>query len=792
MKHKILPALLVLLFFVVKTTLAAESEPNNDRASANTLVLNGNNTGAISTPGDEDWWKLTTNADGKLDVSLTLPAGSKFLYLYLYDNNGSTVLVSGTSDQNFTVSYDGAASGTYFLKVRAYYASETGSYTISNALTPPQEANDAEPNDVFTQAKNFAQGSTTTGHVGYYFNNKRDTADWFKITTGEDGLLEINTTPGNNNYVYVYLYDNNGTTLLESANSNQSFTVRKDGLAKGTYHVMIRCYYSSQFAPYTISNVLTPPAEGNDSEPNNSKMEATNLGVNKTTTGHVGFYYNQARDTADWYKITTSNDGLIQLTCTPGNGKFIYAYLYDNDGTTLLSSDNSNTTFTVKKDGLAKGTYYVKIKCYYANEFAPYTLSDSLKLYNAAADSGENQTPYQGQTLKANLTTGGHVGFYYNGNRDTEDWWKINYTGDGNLSLTLNPEPNIQSGNRAYTYLKIYKDTTKAPIFDQYTNTSELVANLSNLSKGYLWVKVHCFYSTEFSAYTLTPSFTQKDIAQIGLLNAISGSDCASGQLQFTLSGSQPPYSVQLYRFGSAYGSPIAVANTGSFNVSNLPPGKYTATAFGDGASGNAYSTSNEGQLLPPPPTGLNALQITNSKATLTWNAVSCANGYYLQYRIKGTTKWTTKTILGNKTNLKLTNLTAATTYEWRVATGTGLSTKNYVLSSFANSEFTTVGNLQKSDEQAQLKANPTSVGIKIFPNPAVSQVNIQLSGDESIVTLELKDLTGKTIWQSEKMYPTGLASVSVDVSRFKAGIYFLTVSTPSGILKKEKLVIGR
>jgi hypothetical protein len=52
--------------------------------------------------------------------------------------------------------------------------------------------------------------------------------------------------------------------------------------------------------------------------------------------------------------------------------------LYDNNGTTLLKSSYSNAAFDQNTDGLAAGTYYVRINSFYTTDFAPYTLKDSL------------------------------------------------------------------------------------------------------------------------------------------------------------------------------------------------------------------------------------------------------------------------------------------------------------------------------------------------------------------------------------------------------------------------------
>jgi len=69
-------------FVILNSAKANESEPNDSRATANTFALNGNNNGKINPAGDQDWWKITTTEDGKLDITLT-PVSGKYMDLFV-------------------------------------------------------------------------------------------------------------------------------------------------------------------------------------------------------------------------------------------------------------------------------------------------------------------------------------------------------------------------------------------------------------------------------------------------------------------------------------------------------------------------------------------------------------------------------------------------------------------------------------------------------------------------------------------------------------------------------------
>src|SRR5205085_2818810 len=129
-----------------------------------------------------------------------------------------------------------------------------------------------------------------------------------------------------------------GNTVLASITTTGTSYANTDGLATGTYYVRINSYYNNQFEPYTLTDSLFKPSQANDAEPDSSKATALTLPLNSTATGHVNYYYKNHRDSLDFYKITTDGDGLLQLKLTSHNGNNVSAYLFDNDGTTVLAS----------------------------------------------------------------------------------------------------------------------------------------------------------------------------------------------------------------------------------------------------------------------------------------------------------------------------------------------------------------------------------------------------------------------------------------------------------------------
>lgn len=912
MKKTILLNVFMVLLCAWHMANAAETEPNNTKAQANTLALNGNNSGAIGTATDVDWWKVTTNADGKLNVTITV-SNSIYLWCQIYDNNGTTVLSQDYTSGTKTISKDGLAAGTYFLKLYPYYSGEKPVYTISNTLTVPAQANDVEPNGTKAQAKVLPLNSSKTGHINYYYNSVRDTLDWYEVTTTADGRIRLTVSSANGQNVWAYLYDNNGITELASGyTSGTAAVVNKDGLAAGTYYVKVKTYYTDEFAPYTLSDSLFSPAEPNNAEPDSTRALAATLPLNGKKTGHINYYYNNHKDSVDWYKVTTNADGRLRLTMTSGNGQNVWAYLFDNDAKTLLASGyTSGSAVVVNKDGLAAGTYYVRVNTYYTSEWAPYTIADSLfkptqandtepnnsraqaltlpvngsvnghtnyyyKLVKDTADwykltttsdgmitiniqshNGQNVWAYlfdnnattvlaqaytsgntsysfdglkagtyyirvntyynsewapytlgntvsyysnnddaepnnsfsKAKTLLSNKTATGHVNFYYNGSSDEVDYHKINYTGAGDLTLLFTQQNRFKYGSPQAVWFQVYKDTNAAPISSNYYYATSGNINFTNLTQGYYYIKVFTYYTGKgehFSSYSIKNTFAQKNKAKIVTKSYTAPVSCdSSGTIAYKLSKSVAPYRVQLYRYGSPYGSEVTV-NKANVVFNNLPSGIYYATVYGDGATDPAKGISDTITFAPPVPTGLTTTAIKADQARLNWAAVSCADYFSIQYRVKGTTAWTSRNTNGNVLFYVLKNLAASTNYEWRIAavdSGNGMQAASAYS---AIVSFKTKANALSGDDNAEsisIAGNDlNAASIAVAPNPATNYFIIKYKAAVTgKVTATLFGANGKPVWTSGAMNAEALNNKQVNVSQFAGGSYFLKITDGSG-----------
>lgn len=782
---------------------AIDQEPNGTRAQAKSFPLNGSRTGHINyyynlVRDSADWYKITTTGDGNLDITLTSNNG-QYIWCYLYDNNGTTQLNAQATSGTFVLSTNGLAAGTYYVKITAYSGNGYIPYTISNTFTTPVQANDLEPNDTKAQALTLGLNNSTTGHINYSYNNARDVSDWYKVTTTADGRLRLRLTPANGQYINCWLYDNDGTTQLNYFAPSATTDLNTDGLAAGTYYILIQSYYSNGYIPYTLSDSLFSPTEPNDAEPNGTLAQATSFSLNSTKTGHINYYYNLLRDDDDWYKITTTLDGMIGLTMTSGNGQYIQVWLYDNDGTTQLNYMTPSGTQTINTDGLAAGTYYVRIHTYYGNGYIPYTLTNTFTPYTYANDGAAepNDAAYQAKTIPANGNVTGHVNFYQNGGtRNSADWWKINYTGSGNLTINLNDEAWKSNGVTHYKQIWVYKDTTASQIYYGAPG-GDLTINLTSLTQGYYWIKVTSYYNGDHIAYSLANTFTQVTKAAIKIMAADTATTCGSNTntITFKCTKSFPPYTVQLYRYGVVYGSPIVVKNTKNFQVNNLPQGSYYATAYADGATGTAFGKSSAIGLVPPVTGTLTTTNITQISARPNWTTISCARFYVVQYHKAGDSAWLTKNSNGNAGFANITGLTANTTYRWRVLAADSVG-KVIALSKTTDSvSFSTTAAFSAiSSEESSLKnGGEDNAKITAFPNPAQSQVKIQVGNKiNEMLGATLKDVNGRVVWNKSNVHSTNLNNQIINVASMPNGIYILQViGTNNKPIVTQKIIVA-
>lgn len=118
--------------------------------------MNSNKTGHLDyydnkTRNNSDWYKITTNADGYLKLTLFAADGGD-LYMRLYDKDTVTQInsVESYNGNTVTLNADGLAKGTYYVQLSPYSTS-FGLYKITDNFYTYNTA-DNEPDNYPYQA----------------------------------------------------------------------------------------------------------------------------------------------------------------------------------------------------------------------------------------------------------------------------------------------------------------------------------------------------------------------------------------------------------------------------------------------------------------------------------------------------------------------------------------------------------------------------------------------------------------------------------------------------------------
>ena len=186
---------------------------------------------------------------------------------------------------------------------------------------------------------------------------------------------------------------------------------------------------------------------------------------------------------------------------------------------------------------------------------------------------------------------------------------------------------------------------------------------------------------------------------------------------------------------------------------------------------------------------GLTATGIDQTSATVSWNAVSGANSYAVDYKATSSSTWISAATATTATSINLAGLTANTAYDWRVRATCSSSSGNYVQSQFTTtgSAITCPGSLDVSTNgnatgAAQIDLNTDvygTIGVRgdndyyKFVITTGGTITISLTTLPADYQLNLLSSNGSTLLQSSAN--GGTASETINTS-LTAGTYYVRV----------------
>jgi Ca2+-binding RTX toxin-like protein len=225
------------------------SEPNNSNSSSYDLrTVEGSRilTGlSIHSAIDTDWFQFTTKGVGKEGhlVRIDFSNSQGDLDLVLYNQSGTAIKRSETTENFEEISLNGLAAGTYKVQVLGYSGATNPNYTLSFiAPAPTINPDNLEPNNDFNSATLLGQNGNIS-HLSGLTLHSGDT-DFFKFTSKATGntansiSIEFEQAQGDLQ-LELYDKDNLTTPVRFSRGTTGNETISLNGLTADTYYVKV-------------------------------------------------------------------------------------------------------------------------------------------------------------------------------------------------------------------------------------------------------------------------------------------------------------------------------------------------------------------------------------------------------------------------------------------------------------------------------------------------------------------------------------------------------------------------
>ena len=233
------------------------------------------------------------------------------------------------------------------------------------------------------------------------------------------------------------------------------------------------------------------------------------------------------------------------------------------------------------------------------------------------------------------------------------------YYQDGNLVNTINIQPSFNSGN--FTNINAGAITINGS-FDCYESFNGRVDDVGLWNRALTQSEITTLYNGCPTCETPT-TIVASNITSSKATISWTGNNCAAKyRVRYRVQGT------------TTWVTKIVTAPITTKNLTLLQPlTTYEYQVRTDcnsaGTSYSAYSTIQTFTTICDciKPTNIAVSNVTQTGATVSWLGNSCAVKYRLQYRVQGTTTWTTKTITAPTLFYNIIGLTNNTIYEYHL-----------------------------------------------------------------------------------------------------------------------------
>ncbi|WP_129628510.1 M4 family metallopeptidase [Candidatus Oscillochloris fontis] len=368
------PSLIYDLQISVVPIVAPDSYESDNTTSQALVVVPGTSEAPVvqsrnfHASDDTDWVRFTAIAGNRYTFETALLDTRADTVLDLFVANATVPLVSnddGAGSLASRIVWTAPDNGQYFLRVRPFSASNTGSnsgYTLRLfAYGTPANPDSYESDNSAGTARTIGNGAAGQRHN---FHSQGD-QDWvvFTATRGVSYILATSQLATRADTV-LELFDNSGTTLLAFNDDTDGYASRIVWVAPsdGTYRARVRQFNASIFGANT-DYTLTLMGSSDAYEPDNAITQARSISVNSATNQIHNFHV--AGD-YDWVGFTTQPDTTYTIeTLNLGACSDTVLDLYNSSGTFLANNDDYNGLASrVVWNSSSSTTLYARVRHY--------------------------------------------------------------------------------------------------------------------------------------------------------------------------------------------------------------------------------------------------------------------------------------------------------------------------------------------------------------------------------------------------------------------------------------------
>ncbi|MCX7424391.1 MAG: pre-peptidase C-terminal domain-containing protein [Planctomycetia bacterium] len=349
-------------------------EPNDSLEDATDFGKLGDRTEdnlSIHAAYSDDYYKLTTEASGTLNVDINFTHSLGDLNLYLYDSSQALVATSTGADDNEHVAYAVTAGQVYYIEVQG----DSGAINPNYSLVidgPNIPADRFEPNDGFDAAINFGTlGDLTADSLSIHAAHNDD---YFRLTTESFGTLSVDIDFTHSlGDLDLYLYDSSRTQVASSIGAADNEHVSHEATAGQVYYIKVQGHDGATNPNYTLAIHDTAYVFPDRFESNDTFSAAADLGTLGDRTENSLTIHLANND--DFYKLTAASSGTlnVDINFTHSQGD-LNLYLYDSSQTQAASSTGVGNNEHVSYAVTAGQVYYIKVIGYNGATSPNYTL----------------------------------------------------------------------------------------------------------------------------------------------------------------------------------------------------------------------------------------------------------------------------------------------------------------------------------------------------------------------------------------------------------------------------------